>query len=377
MPESVNGQEAVSLEQLKTLNDSYADRFIPYASSSAIANANDWLTTGYAKTSTSTTNLPAECTGTSMWGVLLFVAENAEMGTGTQQFFPIDGDMRGHVFSRSLTRMAPGQDFPIIGDWQRIATVDDIPELPTGGTDGQVLTSDGTGGAAWESVPQPDLTGVVKAEGTSFLGTKKLTVNGEDIRLLSVRTTSSDHTQGSEFYVGSKDGCVQIASSPYDDDASVESQSSVGITGKDGTNYLLLSVAGNKARFSLNKKTVQNIVDLIQESPVGNNLVTDKAVVDYVAANAGGGGGLQLLWEGSSSSIVSVSGYTLTDYDFILIVFLTGGAYYVSACRPDGNTYMAHTTQTTVNISGSYANSVSVASPAVIRAIYGIKASEQ
>lgn len=120
MPESVNGQEAVSLEQLKTLNDSYADRFIPYASSSAIANANDWLTTGYAKTSTSTTNLPAECTGTSMWGVLLFVAENAEMGTGTQQFFPIDGDQKGQMFVRSLTRLLATE--PIIGDWHKLAT---------------------------------------------------------------------------------------------------------------------------------------------------------------------------------------------------------------------------------------------------------------
>ena len=120
MPESVNGQEAVSLEQLKTLNDSYADRFIPYASSSAIANANDWLTTGYAKTSTSTTNLPAECTGTSMWGVLLFVAENAEMGTGTQQFFPIDGDQKGQMFVRSLTRLLATE--PIIGEWHKLAT---------------------------------------------------------------------------------------------------------------------------------------------------------------------------------------------------------------------------------------------------------------
>lgn len=31
--------------------------------------------------------------------------------------------------------------------------------LPSGGTDGQVLTSDGAGGAAWESVPQPDMSG--------------------------------------------------------------------------------------------------------------------------------------------------------------------------------------------------------------------------
>lgn len=33
-------------------------------------------------------------------------------------------------------------------------------QLPAGGTDGQVLTSDGAGGAAWEDVPQPTYTTV-------------------------------------------------------------------------------------------------------------------------------------------------------------------------------------------------------------------------
>lgn len=357
MPESVNGQEAVSLEQLKTLNDSYADRFIPYASSSAIANANDWLTTGYAKTSTSTTNLPAECTGTSMWGVLLFVAENAEMGTGTQQFFPIDGDQKGQMFVRSLTRLLATE--PIIGEWHKLATESYVKDYV------------GQSGGGETSL---DLTGVVKAYDSNFGDILIKVENGTEdvlnkIRVQNVKNMQDNYIQLDTGDLSESSGSSLKIISNGDAPASFQLQ--------NANSSFNISINDTHTQINYDGNVINGVSNAILDSPIGDNLVTDKAVADYVAANAGGGGGLQLLWEGSSSSIVSVSGYTLTDYDFILIVFLTGGAYYVSACRPDGNTYMAHTTQTSVNISGSYANSVSVASPAVIRAIYGIKASEQ
>ena len=72
--------------------------------------------------------------------------------------------------------------------------------FPSGGTDGQVLTSDGAGGAAWESVPQPDLTGVLEVESVTVdMGEginltadslKKRTSDGsEQINLLNIAKT--------------------------------------------------------------------------------------------------------------------------------------------------------------------------------------------
>lgn len=88
-----------------------------------------------------------------------------------------------------------------------------------------------------------------------------------------------------------------------------------------------------------------------------------------------GGASLELLWEGTGSSLVSISGYTLTDYALIYIVFVASGNYYIGACRPDGNTYAESSYRMSVNISGTYANSVSVINPAQARAVYGLKAS--
>lgn len=58
--------------------------------------------------------------------------------------------------------------------------------LPSGGTDGQVLTSDGAGGAAWESVPQPDLTGVVDTESVT------VDFDGESLTADSLKKRASD-----------------------------------------------------------------------------------------------------------------------------------------------------------------------------------------
>ena len=137
--------------------------WIPYSGESAVTDANSWLTNGYTKTSTETANLPSECTGLSMWGVLFFIAENTEMGTGTQMYYPIDGDQKGAVFTRSLTRMLATES--VVGEWVKLAV------YPAGGTQGQVLTKgDGTAvewGDPASGLPSGGTTGQMLYRGES------------------------------------------------------------------------------------------------------------------------------------------------------------------------------------------------------------------
>ena len=94
---------------------------------SYVSNCNTWLTNGYTKTNTSTTNHPSVCTGADRWGILFFIAENAANGTGTQMYFPIDGTYKGAIFTRSITNRSPEE-------WKKLATISDIPtSLPANG----------------------------------------------------------------------------------------------------------------------------------------------------------------------------------------------------------------------------------------------------
>ena len=103
---------------------------IPFEDS-YVDNCNNWLTNGYTKTSTSTTNHPSVCTGSDKWGVLFYISENATNGTGTQMYFPIDGTYAGRVFTRKiLSRNA--------GAWNLVSTFDgnydnltNKPTIPT------------------------------------------------------------------------------------------------------------------------------------------------------------------------------------------------------------------------------------------------------
>ena len=92
------------------------NKSIPFEDS-YVDNCNNWLTNGYTKTSTSTTNHPSVCTGADRWGVLFYISENATNGTGTQMYFPIDGTYAGRVFTRKiLSRNA--------GAWNLLSTFD-------------------------------------------------------------------------------------------------------------------------------------------------------------------------------------------------------------------------------------------------------------
>lgn len=105
--DSVNGKTGkVVLKASDVGAVAFDDSYIPDANTFYSVN-------GYAKTSTSTANLPSVCTGSDRWGVIFFIAENAAAHTGTQMFFPIDGEHKGRIFYRSMVRGVPA-------DWNLI-----------------------------------------------------------------------------------------------------------------------------------------------------------------------------------------------------------------------------------------------------------------
>lgn len=182
---------------------------ILYESDEAITDCNEWLTNGYAKTSTATSNLPPQCTGNDKWGVIFFIAENAEMGTGTQMYYPIDGNNKGRVFTRSLTRMASGQDSPIEGEWYRLVidedisalegTVDDLNSIVTG-LSGRVSTNENSISTIQGNVS--DLTDEVGTINTtvdsvnSTVSEMSVTVNGLQSSLNSKANVNSPALTG-------------------------------------------------------------------------------------------------------------------------------------------------------------------------------------
>ena len=107
------------------ISDLTSDKYLPFVDS-YVSDCNTWLTNGYTKVSQNASrNWPAECTGTDRWGILFFIAENVEQGTGTQMYFPIDGTYKGRVFTRSLTNMKKSPSS--IGTWNLLAIKSDIP----------------------------------------------------------------------------------------------------------------------------------------------------------------------------------------------------------------------------------------------------------
>lgn len=107
------------------ISDLTSDVYLPFVDS-YVSDCNAWLTNGYTKVSKNTSrNWPAECTGNDRWGILFFIAENVEQGTGTQMYFPIDGTYKGRIFVRSLTNLK--SNYTSIGTWNMLAIKSDIP----------------------------------------------------------------------------------------------------------------------------------------------------------------------------------------------------------------------------------------------------------
>lgn len=82
-----------------------------------VSDCDTWLTNGYTKTSTETTNHPSVCTGTDKWGVLFYISEDANNRTGTQMYFPVDGTYAGRIFTRRMLQGEPGA-------WNLVSTFD-------------------------------------------------------------------------------------------------------------------------------------------------------------------------------------------------------------------------------------------------------------
>lgn len=108
----------------------YEDSLSVKRRETAVSDANDFITTGYAKTEYGLTqNLPEQVYGgstgySSEWGVLFFIMENEIYKTGTQIFYPIDGPYRGRMFVRSLTNMVSSHPDP--GNWSLLANESDV-----------------------------------------------------------------------------------------------------------------------------------------------------------------------------------------------------------------------------------------------------------
>lgn len=98
-----------------------------------IKNVNTYISLGYSKTAKDyTINLPSEVIGnSSQWGVILFVPENLEQGTGTQIYYPIDGDYKGRIFTRSVCNIKLGGNKVVISPWTMLATTSEIPTIPS------------------------------------------------------------------------------------------------------------------------------------------------------------------------------------------------------------------------------------------------------
>lgn len=181
-------------------------------------------------------------------------------------------------------------------------------ELPVGGTAGQVLTKTADG-EAWEDVPAPDMTGVVKtdSDGKIIAGGSTSAIS---LKNGSLRDYAKLESSGVlDLYTGYGLAAVHVGESmggyikldcPFDDSAVIETNGTLKIKGK----------------------SVREITDSISAPFTGNALTTDKAVADYVAANAGGGGGLKLLWEGTGKSVPLTGDYSSTVF-FVFQNYLT------------------------------------------------------
>ena len=114
------------------------NKSIPFENS-YVSDCNLWLTNGYTKTDTSTLNHPSVCTTADRWGVLFYISENANNGTGTQMYFPIDGTYAGRVFTRQIVRREARQ-------WNLLSTFDgnydNLTNKPTIPTKTSQLTND-------------------------------------------------------------------------------------------------------------------------------------------------------------------------------------------------------------------------------------------
>ena len=142
--------------------------------------------------------------------------------------------------------------------------LDGLAGLPEGGTDGQVLTKTADG-EAWEDVPAPDMTGVVKTDSGGKI------ISGGSNTNISV-------------YNG--DNYASLSALPSNMGAKVNAASQYGTIGLFSSNKGIGLWAMDEGEVNLGGiGTYYELSDEISSST--STLATGKAVIDYVAANAG------------------------------------------------------------------------------------------
>ena len=94
-----------------------------YFSPFTTTNANSLKTSCIERTSTSTTNLPSECSGDDKQGVIAFISEgNVDgYGNGFQFFVPTQGNCAGQLFTRSFNSGSPNSQ------WTSTSTPSSLP----------------------------------------------------------------------------------------------------------------------------------------------------------------------------------------------------------------------------------------------------------
>lgn len=145
------------------------------------------------------------------------------------------------------------------------------PGLPEGGTEGQVLTKTADG-EAWQDAPEADLTGMLK--GRTFDGGEviyKIGDGGEETPVSSIAFASNpdDIANGAVAIIGSTQNVALFSVA-------------------NGSNALSLHATSQFATLTFNSKSVNSITNAISSTDTdrANELVTGKAVADYVAENA-------------------------------------------------------------------------------------------
>lgn len=142
--------------------------------------------------------------------------------------------------------------------------LDGLVGLPEGGTDGQVLTKTADG-EAWEDVSAPDMTGVMKTDSSGKV------ISGGSNTNISV-------------YNG--DNYVSLSALPSNMGAKVNAASQYGTIGLFSSNkgFGLWAMDDGEANLG-GIGTYYELSDEISSST--STIATGKAVIDYVAANAG------------------------------------------------------------------------------------------
>ena len=233
--------------------------------------------------------------------------------------------------------------------------------LPTGGTTGQVLTKTADG-EAWQDAPEPDVSHLLNADVENATAIDPRSVDITTLAPGTYRVTKGAYVDNGEAMGTGVNGTqfpdAMIQMSEYDSDTVfgilnvylLDADTEYGLyeliifRAKSSGGYDFKTYAYGKKpsiqvmsdSWKLQYPTDISISNYISANPSGNALTTEKAVADYVAANAGGGG-LELLWEGTGTVVTLPEPVSSYDLLFCYVKNTSGMSYYseVATYRTD------------------------------------------